>query len=148
MNAFTVRLSCEQCQRRKTKCDKKVPCTTCKSAELSCIAVQRTRRPRERSGKSKTIILKTRLARIEGLVKQLEVHISVIGSKIESLILKGQAQLPSDCDETNVNSLPNEAISVPSGRLSSKLNQFIAQDFWTALSQEVNQCFSYLSVKD
>ena len=86
MDASTVLLSCEQCRRRKTKCDKRAPCTACKSVGLNCNAVQRARLPRGRSGivKNKSTMLETRVARIEGLVKQLEVAILVQSCKISA----------------------------------------------------------------
>lgn len=77
MDSSPVRLSCEQCRRRKTKCDKGAPCSACKNAQLSCTAVQRARLPRGRTGRpqNKSTILQSRLSRLEDLVKQLEVTI-------------------------------------------------------------------------
>jgi hypothetical protein len=43
-----VSLSCLQCQNRKKKCDKKLPCQACSQAGLSCTAVSRARLPRGR----------------------------------------------------------------------------------------------------
>jgi hypothetical protein len=43
-----VSLSCLQCQNRKKKCDKKIPCQACRQAGISCTAVSRARLPRGR----------------------------------------------------------------------------------------------------
>jgi hypothetical protein len=67
------RLSCEQCRRRKTRCDKDTPCSACKISGLRCEVVQRARLPRGRSGKvrSKNAMLETRVARIEKLLEKV-----------------------------------------------------------------------------
>ena len=70
-----VRLSCEECKRRKTKCDKLVPCTACRNAGIKCNTVQRARKPRGRTSQQKGGEIDTRVARLEDLVKQLKVWI-------------------------------------------------------------------------
>jgi hypothetical protein len=67
-----VRLSCVQCQQRKTRCDKLVPCTACTKTGLQCCVVHRTRLPRGKSAKSriKSISLDERISRLEDLVRQ------------------------------------------------------------------------------
>ncbi len=65
-----VRLSCRQCQSRKRKCDKAVPCSSCREAGIDCSAVERKRLPRGRSGavgkKNESLLL--RLDRLEALL--------------------------------------------------------------------------------
>lgn len=69
------RLSCEQCRRRKTKCDKETPCSACAKAGIICHAVARNRKSRgstkrvQRQGSS----LDARVAHLEDLVVQLKV---------------------------------------------------------------------------
>lgn len=112
----TPQLSCEQCRLRKRKCDKNVPCSTCKQAGLQCEVVQRARLPRGRSGKirSKNKGLESRVGRIEELLKQ--------------------AQLPTGHGEgESSNSDPEACQFNPSG----KLGEFVAPNFWSALSKEV-----------
>lgn len=77
MSSAAVKLSCEECRRRKTKCDKGSPCSACKHAGITCTAVQRARLPRGRSGKAKNkgSALELRVAQLEGLVRQLEVSL-------------------------------------------------------------------------
>jgi hypothetical protein len=67
------RLSCEQCRRRKTRCNKEMPCSSCKTSGLRCEFVLRARLPRGRSGKirSKNAMLESRVARIEELLEKV-----------------------------------------------------------------------------
>ena len=66
-------LSCEQCQQRKTKCDKAHPCGACRRASIVCTAVQRRRLPRGRTAtaKGRNVELKGRIARLENLLSTL-----------------------------------------------------------------------------
>jgi hypothetical protein len=75
---LVVRLSCEQCKQRKTKCDKQVPCTACTKARLKCVTVQRARRPRGRSAQQKGGEINTKVARLEDLVKQLKICFDIV----------------------------------------------------------------------
>lgn len=69
----TARLSCQQCSQRKTKCDKGLPCSACQKAGLGCVAVNRQRLPRGRSGHTKRRdgLLKARIDRLEALVAKI-----------------------------------------------------------------------------
>nr|POE65101.1 c6 finger domain transcription factor nscr [Quercus suber] len=76
-NPPRVQLSCEQCQRRKTKCDKTTPCCACRKAGLHCTSVQRHRLPRGRSGNSRAnasvnAALKDRVNKLEAAVQRLQ----------------------------------------------------------------------------
>ena len=71
------RLSCEQCRRCKTKCDKDSPCSACVKAGLVCNSVSRNRKPR---GSTKRMhptgtSLDARIAHLEDLVLQLRVSV-------------------------------------------------------------------------
>jgi hypothetical protein len=66
--ALPVRLTCQPCARRKVKCDKKSPCTNCLKHKILCVAVERPRCPRGRSGKRATSHheqLRDRIAKLE-----------------------------------------------------------------------------------
>ena len=65
-----VKLSCEQCQSRKTKCDKEHPCGACQRAKLDCNVIQRRRLPRGRTaaGKGKDTDLRDQVARLENIL--------------------------------------------------------------------------------
>ncbi|KAJ8612410.1 hypothetical protein MRB53_037451 [Persea americana] len=74
MSAAKAQLSCEQCQRRKVKCNKAVPtCSACHAAQISCSPISRQRLPRGRSGRSKNskASLADRLSRLEGAISQI-----------------------------------------------------------------------------
>jgi hypothetical protein len=87
MDHYAVRLSCEQCRRRKTKCDKEAPCSACQNAGFSCNTVQRARLPRGRSALHRSKALDTRVARLEELVRQLKVNSIICGCRLRLLML-------------------------------------------------------------
>ncbi|KAF2479296.1 hypothetical protein BDY17DRAFT_53780 [Neohortaea acidophila] len=117
----TAQLSCEQCQQRKTKCSKTVPCAACVKAGISCTAVQRHRLPRGRSraqrrGTSTVHALTDRIARLEAVVAQYQQN----GS--------------SDHDASNQpQSHPERQV----GSAIKPIESFIASDFWVELSDAV-----------
>ncbi|XMA08950.1 hypothetical protein WAI453_001741 [Rhynchosporium graminicola] len=122
-SAPAVRLSCEECKRRKTKCNKQVPCTACKSAGIKCNTVQRARKPRGRIAQNKSSHgeIDTRVARLEDLVRQLK-------SQVQSG--KGSENEQQDFNSpSSGNSLFKE---------SNALQKYVASDFWEALSLEAN----------
>ncbi|KAG4437485.1 hypothetical protein IFR05_007040 [Cadophora sp. M221] len=116
-----VRLSCEQCKRRKTKCDKQAPCTACKNAGIKCNTVQRARKPRGRTAQQKGGEIDSRVARLEELVRQLKAQVQS-GNRHET-----GPQDPSSISSNN--SVPND---------SNALQKYVAPDFWEALSKEAN----------
>ncbi|PBP22145.1 hypothetical protein BUE80_DR006933 [Diplocarpon rosae] len=117
--APTARLSCEQCKRRKTKCDKQDPCTACKSSGIQCITVQRARRPRGRTAQ-KGGDINNRVARLEDLVSQLKAQVQ--SGKEPSAGLRQ--------DPIKV------GLSQPKD--SNVLQNYIAPEFWVALAEEAN----------
>lgn len=132
MDILPVPLSCEQCRRRKTKCDKAAPCSACKNAGIACNAIQRARLPRGRSGKvqNKNAMLNARVAHMEQLVKKLEVR-----------SLRSAWTLVCWClNQSQINYIkPLEG--VPTLELQSQSatqsDNFLARDFWTSISQQV-----------
>lgn len=123
MPAAAVKLSCARCRRRKTKCDKGSPCSTCKDAGISCTGIERARLPRGPSGKVKNrnSILATRVARLENILRQVE----------------GQVQ-PSNDDSDHPSKIgtPGSTLEFqpPHG---DKLGRFYAKEIWSSLSEEV-----------
>jgi hypothetical protein len=64
-----VSLSCLQCQNRKKKCDKKVPCQAYRQVGISCTAVSGARLPRGRhAAQREGGDLRRRVARLEQLL--------------------------------------------------------------------------------
>ncbi|KAF2767549.1 hypothetical protein EJ03DRAFT_383892 [Teratosphaeria nubilosa] len=79
MSLPLAKLTCQQCQQRKTRCDKRQPqCSACERAGLNCVAVQRQRLPRGKSGNVKRgdPAVKARIARLESLVVQLQQQVN------------------------------------------------------------------------
>jgi hypothetical protein len=127
----TPRLACEQCKRRKIRCNKGSPCSACKIAELQCHTVQRARLPRGKSGKSRAhnIQLEDRVARIESLLERQA-----------GAVAEPHSNAGTDQDfETTTSTLSSNHSKVPSsGRPSTAtVTNFVAPEFWTALSEEV-----------
>ncbi|KAF2717959.1 hypothetical protein K431DRAFT_297353 [Polychaeton citri CBS 116435] len=121
MSLPVAQLSCQQCQSRKTKCSRTVPCSACQKAGISCTAVQRHRLPRGRSGKQKPDVaggqvLKDRISRLEAIVSQLQYG----GSSEQALLVGTERDHQSSFTSTPT---PVEA--------------FIAPAFWTELSDAV-----------
>lgn len=66
-----LRFACARCRLRKIKCDRQVPCSTCKMAHTDCRPLE----PRPRKIRAKTrvtpVVDSSRLQRLEGLVQRL-----------------------------------------------------------------------------
>jgi hypothetical protein len=114
------RLACQQCKSRKIKCDKGAPCSACRSVGLSCHTVQRARLPRGKSAKARSHnkTLEARVARIENLLEQ-EAEIWTNRDPTP----RAQTLLPSASNGKDV--------------VGNTINDFVAPDFWSALSEEV-----------
>ena len=117
-----MQLSCEQCKRKKTKCDKRVPCSACRAGSLECHPVQRARLPRGRTGKVKkrNVVLEDKVAKLEGLLHRLESHVNNDGRNVD----------------LNANDVSNGDSG--SQRQPNKVENLAAHDFWVALSNEVS----------
>lgn len=141
MQAPSVTLTCAQCQRRKVKCDKKSPCGPCQLADLSCVTVQRPRRPRGRraGGDDKSAELESRVACLEALLKDLQApNASSERSNghpfTSSAITASSSPLQ---DLTLIHGLhPPDSKAKPFVHSDSK-TPIVASSFWTALSDEV-----------
>ena len=77
MSLPVAQLSCQNCTRRKTKCDKKLPsCSTCVKTGVTCTIVQRQRLPRGRSARlaksSSEQVLRDRVDQLESIVSRLQ----------------------------------------------------------------------------
>jgi hypothetical protein len=134
MPAAAVKLSCERCRRRKTKCNKENPCANCKDAGISCTGIERARLPRGPSGKVKNrnSVLATRVARLEHILKQVA----------------GQIQPSSDdTNHPKMFGTPESANDLHTPPVD-KLGQFYAKDIWSTLSEEVTGLRETLEASD
>lgn len=125
-----VQLSCEQCKRRKTKCDRSSPCSACRAGGLTCISVQRARLPRGKTGKGKgkNAALEDKVARLESLVGRLETQFQADGNGTDGIVT-------SASDPTAI---------VKPVQYASRIESFVARDFWLALSNEVSHYYHLL----
>jgi hypothetical protein len=124
------RLACEQCKRRKTRCNKGSPCSACKNAGLHCHTVQRARLPRGKSGKTRSQqnrVLEDRVVRLENLLAQQTGPRSASCSTPSSNHIS-PAITSSGTESGDVSSASS---------LGPRLAEFVAPDFWTTLSEEV-----------
>lgn len=117
-----VALSCEQCQRRKTRCDKISPCSACVKAGISCASVKRHRLPRGRSG-NKALgrpALRDRIGRLEAIVSSL----------------RGGHPTNNSIHPEQPFAAASHAASI-SDTSSTTLQSYIAPHFWTELTAAV-----------
>ncbi|KAI7681663.1 hypothetical protein KC322_g14157, partial [Hortaea werneckii] len=137
------RLSCEQCQARKTKCDKNLPCSACVKAGHQCTPVQRQRLPRGRSGKarSREDALKARIGRLESVVTQLQ---SVVPGGTAAALVPGEdtpALTPISKDrleDTSASDVPIKSEDANAAGHSKSLRGLVAPTFWNELSEAVS----------
>ncbi|KAI6820635.1 hypothetical protein KC332_g4229 [Hortaea werneckii] len=138
-----ARLSCEQCQARKTKCDKNLPCSACVKAGHQCTPVQRQRLPRGRSGKarSREDALKARIGRLESVVTQLQ---SVVPGGTAAALVPGEdtpALTPISKDrleDTSSSDVPIKSEDANAAGNSKSLRGLVAPTFWNELSEAVS----------
>ncbi|KFA64454.1 hypothetical protein S40285_01095 [Stachybotrys chlorohalonatus IBT 40285] len=83
--------SCVTCRRRKVRCDKQMPCSNCRRAQIPCVfpapgRAPRQPRPKDPNAPPKTtsqreVELVKRLKKLEGIVEELSGQIEVEGGK-------------------------------------------------------------------
>ena len=134
MTAAAVRLSCERCRRRKTRCDKGSPCANCKDAGISCTGIERARLPRGPSGKvkNKNMVLATRVARLENILRQLDGQLEPSSEADGPIAVEGTHEL-------------SQHLLVPD---ADKISQLYAKNIWLTLSQEVTGLRETLEASD
>lgn len=127
----TPRLACEQCKKRKIRCNKGSPCSACKHADLQCHTVQRARLPRGKSGKSRAhnTQLEDRVARIESLLAQQ----SRVSSESSSISSSDEPTRTATSMFSSNYTKGSASVYFPAVTVAS----FVASEFWTALSEEV-----------
>lgn len=143
MSMQAARLSCEQCQARKTKCDKHLPCSACVKAGHQCTPVQRQRLPRGRSGKarSREDALKARIGRLESVVTQLQ---SVVPGGTGAVLVPGEetpalTPIPKDrLEDTSPSDVPIKSEDANASGNSKSLRGLVAPTFWNELSEAVS----------
>ena len=121
--------SCELCQRRKVRCDKGNPCSTCRRAGVKCEVSTRQRLPRGRNGgrRKGDTDLKARIAKLENLVSNLSGDTAHNSNSPSS-------GLDHKCDEK------------PQREPSDGMSRYLGGSFWSNLTNEV--CRSSCTIND
>jgi hypothetical protein len=129
----TPRLACEQCKRRKIRCNKGSPCSACKNADLQCQTVQRARLPRGKSSKIRAhnSQLEDRVARIEALLVQQSQAAS------DPSPVSSNDQAVSTAASTFLQDQLTNTAPAYLSTVATPMASFVAPEFWTALSEEI-----------
>ena len=123
-------LNCERCRKRKTKCDRaEGGCTACQRAGVTCIIIDRPRLPRGRNGgrKKQDVELRTRLARLEDLVKTFAP--SSPESQSNGQAKPDGALVKEEPSHSTLQSHPSSTSGVE--------KKYMGSAFWESLSSEV-----------
>lgn len=114
-----IQSSCELCQRRKVRCDKANPCSTCRRAGVKCEVSARQRLPRGRNGgrRKGDTDLKARIAKLENLVLSL-----------------GDKTPDSNSPAAGSGPVRDE---VAQKEPSSDMSRYLGSSFWSNLTSEV-----------
>jgi hypothetical protein len=131
--------SCDLCRRRKVKCDRGKPCSSCLRAGVACVSSIPPRVPRAKKvGRRKPDgeILK-RIAKLENLVKYLETENSGILSTAPA-INKGDAGSTSEMAVSGeASERQPEGLEVARRSPKDHLDRYLSSSFWVTLSDEV-----------
>ena len=104
--------SCIICRKRKVRCDKTMPCTNCRRAQIACVfpAPGRARRqprlrdpnapPKPSTSQRETELIK-RLRKLEGVVNELSSQVETKGSTGGSRSFSAEAEANGDTGGTN-----------------------------------------------
>ncbi|KAI1456978.1 hypothetical protein F4805DRAFT_429905 [Annulohypoxylon moriforme] len=97
-------LSCELCQKRKVKCDKSNPCSSCVKSDVTCVPIYRKRLPRGRHVRPRPSArtndgdeLRDRILRLEALVANMsgmsDSSMAHVPSKLEPATPSGGSEV-------------------------------------------------------
>lgn len=146
-----VLLSCEECCRRKVKCDKLSPCSSCVQIGLTCHAVRRARLPRGRAmlARGKTSRphseLVDRVTKLEQLLEQLRAENDATSTpnRLSPVVSPGSNKewnMVTDVASVLAGQYRNERsaedISLPRQRRPSQT--YIGNSFWEDIMQQVS----------
>jgi Fungal Zn(2)-Cys(6) binuclear cluster domain len=139
-------LSCKICRRRKVRCDKKYPCSSCQKSKLECVFPQGRRRPTQgRSSRDSELI--HRLKHLESAVHALKTSV-VHKNNDENAKTSSPAtsqKSPQEHDEVQPDSgssegnLAFDAVVDDFGRLNVRngRSRYTSNALWASLSYDV-----------
>ena len=144
--------SCVTCRKRKVRCDKRHPCINCNKAGIECLFPGPGRAPRRRRKAPDTELL-ARLRRLEGVVKHMGKDPEEEVESADNASRSGADDLANKdpgCDNSqffdhlnrNDDQGPDKLVR-DFGRLvvEEGRSRYVANKFWTALSEEVRESF-------
>ncbi|KAF1981794.1 putative C6 transcription factor [Aulographum hederae CBS 113979] len=127
-------LACIQCQKRKVKCDRKLPCANCVKAGSECITASRT--PYRRRRRFPERVLLERVRHYEQLLEKEKIKYEPLHSPAAyaSPVTNARGYDSSDGGESgrradDVYGTPSEAASTKAGR------EFKPKNLWHAMNQ-------------
>lgn len=122
------RRSCITCHRRKTKCDKTLPCSSCEKLQFECNYPISRRQQRARV--ETQAALKCRIENLEALVDDLRSHVN-------KEVQENDATLPPSMEEAVAET--TQVASRDLGRLVGEEGQgrYMENSFWALLSEKV-----------
>ncbi|KAF2718020.1 hypothetical protein K431DRAFT_288068 [Polychaeton citri CBS 116435] len=134
-----IKLACQACQRKKIKCDRTFPCGQCSRSGLHC--VPSTRKPRARHAVKRGVDseLRSRIAKLEGLVETLSSDVATGNGSSKSEAGGANASTSALAWSSQAGESPIERPQ-RQGSLddsSPAATKYVASDFWSTLSNEV-----------
>jgi hypothetical protein len=119
--------SCTTCHRRKTKCDRQSPCSSCKQTNFDCVYLSKPS-ARSKAKANSNVALKERLEKLENLVQGM--------SKVAAGDEPQRETLP--VPYMDARSLINtEKVELGRLEIEEGESQYIENSFWVVLSNEV-----------
>lgn len=122
--------SCERCQKRKQKCDHKLPvCTNCLKAYAQCIQPERYSEAAEETGYTES--LENKIADLEAEVKRLTGS-SMVGGAGGSFVSANQSQNPNQghCRSNRVSILNSDNGSAPPPQSFTVVSSLLQETYW------------------
>lgn len=124
--------SCDLCRRRKVKCDRQQPCSSCIQGKSDCVYPSGRGRAPKRSRHAVDAQLADRLLQLETLIKRIEGHGAVTSGNAAAEVLP----LPRDLGQ----SAPlGRSADVEFGHLmiDESRSYYVSNDLWASLANEV-----------
>lgn len=161
--------SCVTCRRRKVRCDKQMPCSNCRRAQIPCVFPAPGRAPRQprprdpnappKNSSQREIELMKRLRKLEGIVEELSGQIEVeSGGKGPSSANSPEAAHGAGAQASTIDraatfpqrhlssASPHAGILGPSG--GSPRGSDVASDQSEATRKQLHQKFGRLVLND
>ncbi|EAW08075.1 Zn(II)2Cys6 transcription factor [Aspergillus clavatus NRRL 1] len=139
--------SCELCRRRKVRCDRQKPCSSCSEARHVCVYPSGRGRAPKRSRQAMDTQLGERLSRLESIIKSLGSHVDTAGSTMapnsDSSATDAAQSEGSRSEEKLTSSSPsrNPPVDKQLGRLmiDKTGSYYLSNVLWASLANEIDE---------